>query len=69
MLYLNTTVLPGSNTGYEGTDEETSWILVTELGHASEIVTKFHTAYPTLPSLDLGFPNPHPGSELFLVSA
>ena len=35
--------------GYEGTDEETSWILVTKLGHASEIVTEFHAAYPTKP--------------------
>ena len=30
-------------TGYEGTDEETSWIL------ASELVTEFHTKYPTKP--------------------
>ena len=35
--------------GYEGTDEETSWILATELGHASEIVTEFHAAYPAKP--------------------
>ncbi len=35
--------------GYEGTDEETSWILATELGHASELVTDFHAAYPTKP--------------------
>jgi transposase InsO family protein len=32
--------------GYEGTDEETSWILASELGHASELVSDFHTAYP-----------------------
>ena len=32
-------------TGYEGTDEETSWILANELGHASEIVTDFHKEY------------------------
>ena len=32
-------------TGYEGTDEETSWILANELGHASEIITDFHKAY------------------------
>ena len=31
--------------GYEGTDEETSWILVTKLGHTPEIVTEFHIAY------------------------
>ena len=35
--------------GYEGTDEETSWMLATELGHASEIVTEFHSAYPAKP--------------------
>ena len=33
-------------TGYEGTDEETSWILASELGHASELVADFHLAYP-----------------------
>ena len=33
-------------TSYEGTDEETSWILAKELGHTSEIVTDFHRAYP-----------------------
>ena len=37
-------------TGYEGTDEETSWILASELGHASELVTEFHAKYPTKPS-------------------
>src|SRR6266481_7672490 len=26
-------------TGYKGTDEETSWILTSKLGHASELVT------------------------------
>ena len=36
-------------TGYEGTDEETSWLPANELGHASEIVTEFHTRYPTKP--------------------
>ena len=36
-------------TGYEGTDEETSWILANELGHASKIVADFHKAYPSLP--------------------
>ena len=34
---------------YEGTDEETSWILAKELGHASEIVTDFHKVYPNKP--------------------
>ena len=33
-------------TGYEGTDEETSWILASELEHAVEAVTDFHLAYP-----------------------
>jgi len=32
--------------GYEGTNEETSWLLATELGHASELVSDFHAAYP-----------------------
>jgi len=36
-------------TGYEGTDEETSWILASELGHATELVTDFHSAYPAKP--------------------
>jgi len=35
--------------GYEGIDKETSWILVTKLGHTSEIVTEFHAAYPANP--------------------
>src|SRR6266481_4944951 len=36
-------------TGYEGTDEETSWILTSELGHASELVSDFHMAYLAKP--------------------
>ena len=36
-------------TGYEGTNEETSWILASELGHASELVVDFHKAYPAKP--------------------
>ena len=32
--------------GYEGTDDETSWLLATELGHASELVHDFHLRYP-----------------------
>jgi hypothetical protein len=35
--------------GYEGTDEETSWILANELGHASEIVSEFYLCYPSKP--------------------
>jgi Chromo (CHRromatin Organisation MOdifier) domain len=36
--------------GYEGTDEETSWIPANKLGHASEIVSEFHLRYPNKPS-------------------
>ena len=32
--------------GYEGTDEETSWLLATELGHASGLISDFHSHYP-----------------------
>jgi Chromo (CHRromatin Organisation MOdifier) domain len=35
--------------GYEGTDEETSWVLTTELSHSAELVTDFHSAYPAKP--------------------
>jgi len=35
--------------GYEGTDEETLWILTTKLDHASELVSDFHMAYPGKP--------------------
>jgi hypothetical protein len=35
--------------GYEGTDKETLWLLTTELGHAAEIITDFHNAYPDKP--------------------
>ncbi len=37
-------------TGYKGTDEETLWILMSELGHASELMTDFHASYPAKPS-------------------
>ena len=36
-------------TGYAGTDEETSWILATELGNTPELVADYHPAYPTKP--------------------
>ena len=36
-------------TGYEGTDEETSWILTSKLGHASKLIMEFHTKYPAKP--------------------
>lgn len=35
--------------GYENTDEETSWVLATELEHAQEVVTDFHARYPSKP--------------------
>ncbi len=35
--------------GYEGTDEETSWILATELEHAQELLADFHRSYPDKP--------------------
>ena len=33
--------------GYEGTDEETSWVLATKLDNAQEAVLDFHTQYPS----------------------
>jgi len=33
-------------TEYEGPNEETSWILASELGHASELIVDFHSVYP-----------------------
>ena len=35
--------------GYEGTDKETSWLVATELGHATDLVADFHKAYPDKP--------------------
>ena len=35
--------------GYEGTDEENSWLPATELDHAQELVTEFHMRYPRKP--------------------
>ena len=35
--------------GYEGTDEETSWLVATKLGHATELVTDYHKAYLNKP--------------------
>ena len=37
--------------GYTGTDEETSWLLATELDHTSELVTGYHLKYPNKPGL------------------
>ena len=44
--------------GYEGTDEETSWLVVTELGHATDLVADFHKAYPDKPG-PFETPPPH----------
>ena len=35
--------------GYEGTDKENSWLLATELSHAQELVSDFHSRYPYKP--------------------
>ena len=36
-------------TGYAGTDEETSWILASELENAPKLVSDFHQLYPAKP--------------------
>ena len=36
-------------TGYAGTDEETSWILASELENVPELVLDFHRSYPAKP--------------------
>ena len=35
--------------GYENTDDEYSWLPATELEHAKDLITDFHTAYPAKP--------------------
>ena len=35
--------------GYEGTNEETTWLLASEMEHASELVRTFHQRYPDKP--------------------
>ena len=35
--------------GYEGTDEENSWLPANELDHAQEVVMDFHSRYPNKP--------------------
>jgi hypothetical protein len=35
--------------GYEGTDEEHSWLPATELKHAQELLSDFHAQYPRKP--------------------
>ena len=36
-------------TGYASTDEETSWILASELKNAPKLVLDFHRSYPAKP--------------------
>jgi hypothetical protein len=36
-------------TGYEGTDEESSWLTTAELDHVAELIEDFHKAYPAKP--------------------
>ena len=35
--------------GYEGTDKETSWLIATELGHATDLLTDYHRTYLAKP--------------------
>jgi hypothetical protein len=35
--------------GYEGTDEETSWLPASELNNASKSISDFHSTYPSKP--------------------
>ncbi len=35
--------------GYQNTDEESSWLLATELEHTDELRADFHAAYPSKP--------------------
>jgi hypothetical protein len=37
--------------GYEGTNDETSWMTADELAHAQELVRDYHQAYPLKPGL------------------
>ena len=36
---------------YEGTDEETLWLLATELGNATELLDEYYSQYPDRPGL------------------
>ena len=36
--------------GYKNTDEEFSWLPATELEHAKDLISNFHSAYPNKPS-------------------
>ena len=35
--------------GYKNTDEEYSWLPASELEHAAELISDFHSAYPDKP--------------------
>ena len=35
--------------GYENTDDEFSWLPATELEHAKELISDFHSAFPNKP--------------------
>ena len=35
--------------GYENTDKEFSWLPATELEHAKDLISDFHSAYPAKP--------------------
>ncbi|KAF8239765.1 hypothetical protein L208DRAFT_20897, partial [Tricholoma matsutake] len=35
--------------GYQGTDEETSWLPTMELDHTQELIMDYHTHYPGKP--------------------
>jgi len=37
--------------GYEGSEDETSWLTADELSHAKELVSDFHLHYPDKPGL------------------
>ena len=43
--------------GYKGTEDKTSWLLATKLGHASELVQDFHMKYPYKPGPHLSLWN------------
>jgi len=55
--------------GYKGTDEETSWILASELRHTLDLVVDFHSSYPNKPRPNywspLSFPYPPFTIQLF----
>jgi hypothetical protein len=39
--------------GYEGTNEETSWLSTDKLSHAPKLISNFHKAYPLKPGPEL----------------